>query len=406
MRLRTPLVWLLFVAVHAWLTYLGVSGVSGAFGDVDLYRRWMRLGLELGHWPVLDGPWVYPVGALLPMLLPAVVGATPDAPYALAWSGLVVLLDAVAVAFLLRRPSGRTAATWWLGFLLLLGPVAVGRLDGLVAPLTVVALLVALTHPRTSAALLTAGTWIKVAPAAAGLPLLLAARRPWRDVVLPGLAVSAAVVGTVVALGGGDQVASFVLQQEARGLQLEAVAATPWLVAGLVSSEIRRTFHRQLVTFEIHGPGTQGTADALGVVLLLTVLAAAALLWWCRRRDGARFWSDDVLRGDFVVRGAFLLSLVLIVANKVGSPQYIAWLAPPVAVALALGRPWWRRTAVALLVVAAATQWVFPWWYADVIHGLAFTTLVLAARNVALVALLVVAVAHLVRPPEPAGSTA
>jgi len=398
---RTPLVWLLFVLVHLWLTYLGTGPLATAFGDVDLYRRWVHLGLVTGVWPVLDGPWVYPAGALLAMLVPAVAGVTAVAPYALAWCGLVTGLDAVAVAFLLRRRAGHLAASWWLALLLLLGPVAIGRLDGLVAPLTVVALLVALSHPRAATVLLTAGAWVKVAPGAAVVPLLLASRRPWREVVLPGLAVCAVVVGTVVALGGADQVASFVVEQETRGLQLEAVAATPWLVAGLWTSTVRRVFDRELVTYEVHGPGTQATADALGAVLLLAVLATAALLWWCRRRDGRRFWSDDVLRGDFVVRGTFVLSLVLIVANKVGSPQFLAWLAPPVAVALALGRPWWRRTALALLAVAAATQWVYPWWYGDVVAGLPVATGVLAARNVALVVLLVVAVRHLLRPPGP-----
>jgi hypothetical protein len=393
-------VWLAFVLAHLWLTYLGTTLLARAsFGDVDLYRRWVATGLTTGTWPVLDGPWVYPAAALLPMLAAGVAGVTPDAPYALAWCGLVTALDAAAVALLLRRRNGHVAAVWWLAFLVLLGPVAIGRLDAVAAPVTLVALLVALTHPRTSTALLTLGAWVKVAPGAAVLPLLLATRRPWRRVVLPGAAVCALVVGTVALLGGGDEVASFVLEQDARGLQLEAVAATPWLVAGLFTTRVEHVFNRGLVTWEIDGPGTQATADALGAVLVAGVLAVTALLWWCRRRDGARFWSDDVLRGDFVLRGAFVLALTLIVANKVGSPQFQSWLAPPVAVALALGRPWWRRTAVTLLGVAAATQWVYPWWYGDVVSGWPLATLVLAARNVTLVVLLVVAVAHLLRPP-------
>jgi hypothetical protein len=402
-RARSALVWVAFALVHAWLTYLGTVLLARAsFGDVDLYRRWVEHGVATGTWPVLDDPWVYPAAALLPMLLAGVSGVAADAPYALAWCVLVTALDAAAVALLLRRPRGRVAAAWWLGFLALLGPVAIGRLDAVVAPVTVVALLLALTHPRTSTALLTVGAWVKIAPGAAVLPLLLATRRPWRRVVLPGAAVCALVVGTVAALGGGARIASFVLEQDARGLQLEAVAATPWLVAGLFTNRVEHVFNRELVTWEIHGPGTQPTADALGAGLVVAVLAVTALLWWCRRRDGARFWSDDVLRGDFVLRGAFVLALTLIVTNKVGSPQFMSWLAPSVAVALALGRPWWGRTALTLLGVAAATQWVYPWWYGDVVSGWPFATLVLAARNVTVVVLLVVAVVHLVRPPGPA----
>lgn len=375
--------------------------LNESFGDVDLYRRWMDAGLTSGWWPVLDEAWVYPAGALVPLLAPTLVaGTAPGGAYLLAWCVLVAALDAVAVAALLRRPGGHVAAGWWLAFLVLLGPASIGRLDAVVAPLSVLALLAALSTPRVSAALVTAGAWVKVSPGAAIVPLLLAARRPWRDVVAPAAAVCVVVVGTVVALGGGRNVASFVLEQGSRGLQIESVGATPWLVAGLWSPQVQRYLNTELVTYEVGGPGTQGMADALGAALLLGVLLAAAVLWWCRRRDGETFWSDDALRGDFVVRGAFLMALVLIVANKVGSPQFMTWLAPPVAVALALRRPWWGRTALAVAGVALATQVVYPWWYLDVLQGRPLATLLLAARNVALVVLLVVTVVHLLRPPH------
>ncbi len=403
-RAATAAVWVGFVLVHVWLTRLGTVVLRrDSFGDVDLYRRWVDAGLTSGWWPVQDEPWVYPPGALVPLLAPTTVaGSSSGDAYGLAWCGLVTLLNAVAVAALLRRPAGHVAAGWWLAFLALLGPVAIGRLDSVVAPVSVLALLAALSAPRASAALVTAGAWVKVSPGAAIVPLLLASRRPWRDVVAPAAAVCVLVVGTAVALGGGRNVASFVLEQGSRGLQIEAVGATPWLVAGLWSSSVQRYLNSELVTYEIAGPGTQTMADVLGAGLVVGVLLATAVLWWCRRRDGATFWTDDAVRGDFVVRGAFLMALVLIVANKVGSPQFITWLAPPVAVGLALGLPWWRRTAAALAGVALATQVVYPWWYDEVLRGGAGTTLLLAARNVAVVVLLVVTVVHLLRPPSAA----
>ncbi|QCB92434.1 glycosyltransferase 87 family protein [Cellulomonas shaoxiangyii] len=394
--------WVAFVAAHVWLTRLGsLVLVHQSFGDVDLYRRWMETGLTTGRWPALDEAWVYPAGALVPLLAPTLVaGTAAGGAYLLGWCVLVTALDAVAVAALLRRPGGAVAAGWWLGFLVLLGPVAIGRLDSVVAPMSVLALLAALSAPRLSAALVTAGAWVKVSPGAAIVPLLLASRRPWRDVVVPAAAVCVVVVGIVLALGGGRHVVSFVLEQGSRGLQIESVGATPWLVAGLWTTSVRRYLNADLVTYEITGPGTQTMADVLGAVLVVGVLLATAVLWWCRRRDGATFWSDDAVRGDFVVRGAFLMALVLIVGNKVGSPQFMTWLAPPVAVALALRRPWWGRTAVTVAAVALATQVVYPWWYLDVLEGVPGTTLLLAARNVGLVVLLVVSVVHLVRPPS------
>ena len=161
--------WVLFLGVHLWLAYLGTGPEASSFQDVELYRQWVDAGLTRGEWPVLDGPWVYPVGAL-PVMLAPVVGAT--AGYALSWCLVVTALDALAVALLLRARAGRVGATWWLLFVAALGPVAMGRIDAMVAPMSVVALLLALRRPAAATALLTFAAWVKVAPGAAVLALL------------------------------------------------------------------------------------------------------------------------------------------------------------------------------------------------------------------------------------------
>ena len=83
------------------------------------------------------------------------------------------------------------------------------------------------------------------------------------------------------------------------------------------------------------------------------------------------------------------MTLTMIVFDKVGSPQYMTWLAAPVAAAVGLGLPGWRRTARWVLVVAGVTQAVFPWLYPAITRGDAVGAAVLAARNVLLVVLLV-----------------
>ena len=143
--------WATFVAVHAWLAFVGVVLLPArAFYDVNLYRYWVATGLHGGAWPVLDGPWVYPVGALVPMLVPAAVSISSTTAYALAWCALVTALDAVAIGALRRR--GGIGAWWWLAFLTLLGPVSMGRVDAIIAPMVIVALLVAAQQPRPPAA--------------------------------------------------------------------------------------------------------------------------------------------------------------------------------------------------------------------------------------------------------------
>ena len=154
------------------------------------------------------------------------------------------------------------------------------------------------------------------------------------------------------------------------------------------------------MTWEIVGPGTQGAADVLGLLQPVALAAAVLLLWWRRERIGTALWSGGLARTEMLIRGAMLITLVLLVFNKVGSPQYMTWLAPPVAVALALRLPGWGLTAWVTLGVAAATQVVFPWFYTEVLHQGPGLTLILAARNVALVVLLVHTVVVLVRAPR------
>lgn len=382
--------WAAFLAVHAWLAFLGVVVMPNqAFWDLQLYRYWMWLGVHVGQWPGLEAAWVYPAGATIPMLVAGAGGLGYGSGYAIVWSLMITALDAAALAVLLRRRNGLAAAWWWSAFLLLLGPVAMGRLDAVVAPLVVVGLLWGLDRPAVASLLLTFGAWIKVAPGVLLAPLVLVVRRPWRDVVVPAAAFSALVVGTVVGLGGKDNVFSFLFEQGSRGLQIESVGASPWLLVGLFSTSITRWMNQEINTWEVAGPGTSQMAGLLGVLFDLALVAVAVLLWRRRRDLGDRLWTDAEERHELLVRGALVLTLAMLVFNKVLSPQYIGWLAGPVVVAVALGLPGWDRTRKTVLAVAGATQVIFPFLYGQITYGGAGTTVLLAARNVALVVLLV-----------------
>lgn len=413
--------WVAFALVHVGLTWLGVVvAPASSFADVDLYRWWVHLGLDHGYWPVLDEPWVYPAGALAPMILPGLATTWSTTAYAVGWCALVTALDAAATLALVTpvpaaARAARTAggdgrgaahgdlahgsapgptrvstagAWWWLGFLALLGPVAVGRLDAVVAPLMVVALVSAVRRPAVASALLALGAWIKIAPGALLLPVLAAARRPVRDVVLPAAAVCVVVVGAVAAGGGLANIASFLTTQTSRGLQVESVGATGWVLARLVrgTPDITVELNETLVTWEVHGPGTTAAAGVLDVLLVLAVAAVAGALWLARAEGRAR---------EALLPAALTVLLALVVTNKVGSPQFLAWLAAPIAVALSrpgeAGRRWSRRAGAVALVAAALTQVVFPWGYGHLLAGDPVVSVVLAARNVALVALLAIA---------------
>ncbi|MCG2797393.1 MAG: glycosyltransferase 87 family protein [Cellulomonas sp.] len=390
------IVWFGFALVHAWIALCGVVLMPDrVFWDLSLYRAWVWYGVNVGTWPVFTTAWVYPVGALVPMLLVGELAGYNDRTFGLGWAVLVTILNAIAMRALLRRRGGINGAVWFIVFLAALGPVAVGRLDAFVAPLCILGLLELEKRPRVATLLLTVGAWIKVAPGALLLPIVLAVKRPLKDVIAPAAALSAVIVAFVALLGGAGNVTSFLFAQGDRGLQLESVGASPWLLVGLVSSSVSRIYNSQIITYEVHGPGVPTLITVLDTVFGLALLVVVWLLW--RRRSTG---PNPLPAAELVVRGSLLVVLTMLVTNKVLSPQYITWLAAPVAVALALGLPHWRRTAVWMLGIALATQVVFPWVYGGIIGGQPLQTLVLVGRNAALVVVWLATARRLVKAPS------
>lgn len=428
---ETFALWCAFAATHAWLAFLALVARPESSYDLQLYRAWVAAGLGEGTWPVLDVPWVYPAGALLPMTAGAgVVGSAHG--YALSWLAMVAALHAVALAMLLRagrgastrplastQPLTRThgrppragaagmpdpaappgpaarvtaGAWWWVAATVALGPVAVARLDGVVAPLVVVALCTALTRPALASALLVFGGWVKVAPGVLLVALLAATRRPGR-VLGAAAATTVVVVGGALLLGAGDRVLGFLQAQDSRGLQVESVAATPFSLARWFDPSIRAELDVGLNTFEIAGVDTSALVSALDVLLPAVVALVTWLVWRARRRGHPPV--------AVLLHGALALSLTLVVVNKVGSPQFVSWLLPPVAVALATFglRPPWRGWAAGLLVVALLTQWVYPFAYGHFLVAAGPVVVGAAVRNALLVALLATGLAALTARP-------
>jgi hypothetical protein len=119
-----------FAVVHAmfFLALLPTMIAGQTQGDLPLYRLWAEQA-KLGYWPVLDMPWVYPAGALAPIMGAIAAGAYN---YQLGWFVLMIVANLLAVLALtgnLRRRSGYRAAWYWLAIVVLLAPVSMLRLE-------------------------------------------------------------------------------------------------------------------------------------------------------------------------------------------------------------------------------------------------------------------------------------
>lgn len=372
-------VWAAFVLVHLWLGLLNLYAPGLPFGDVTIvYKFWSDQALVAHFWVGINSVWVYPIVALVPMVASAAFG--PD-QYSSTWLTMVMLLDAVAFGFLTGwgRSRERVAvAWWWIGFLVLLGPIALGRIDSVSVPLALVGVILIASRPRAAAVVLTIATWIKVWPAAILLAAVVVLRDRWR-LVLSALLVSAAIVFVALVLGSGTNVFSFITQQTGRGLQPESPVATIFMWQALAGVPGAAVYYDQtILSYGVRGPGDAVAIALMSPLLAITILAIALL--------GLRAMRRGAAPGALFPPLALALTTAFIAVNKVGSPQYIAWLAVPIVLGLAThaaghGRSF-RTPAILGLVIAALTQVIYPYLYIWLIYLNPLMVSALTVRNI------------------------
>ena len=207
---RNPvLLWSSFILVHLWLGLVNLYGPGLPFGDVTIvYKFWSDQVFIANFWVGIQSPWVYPILAIFPMLAAATFGPTL---YASTWLSMILMVDALAFFALIghRRESRNAgAAWWWIGFLLLLGPIALGRIDAVTVPVGIVGVLFIATRPLLASAILTIAAWIKVWPVALVAAMIIAVKDRWK-VLAAAIGVSTVMVAGALAFGSGSNVFSF-----------------------------------------------------------------------------------------------------------------------------------------------------------------------------------------------------
>jgi hypothetical protein len=332
------------------------------FQDVGTYEVWSGLLAE-GSIPGGDA-WQYPPGAAFLFLIPRIGG-----DYGISFIVLMLALDLIGLVLTMRlgRREGRDLGVWtWLLVLPMLEVLPLLRFDLVPTVIAMAMLLVIHLRPRWFGALAGLGAAIKVWP----LFLLLG---EWdRRRLLRSAATALGVIALVFVVAqlcfGGEF--EFLDHQNGRGLQKEAVAATPWQLREVITG----TPVPELTRFGSHEIGSDladAVSQALTVAALLALLAAA--LWWLARdraiRAGATQLRDLALARDF----AFTVVLLFVVTSRVLSPQFMIWLVGMAAVVLSSRQT--RLLRPALVVVVAAI----------ISGGISSDATDLVIRNVALV---------------------
>lgn len=380
---------------------------GSVIGDVYIYNGWANV-MTGGSFPANDPQWQYPPAAALVMLAPKLIS---HVGLGYVNSFFIIALAADAVVFLLllgqadrisaetmRTPHLSGAWAWVLG-IFALGPIVLMRYDVIVTALAVGGMIatVGSASRRTPESaekrtwvlrgfLLGLGAVVKVWPAVllAGVP---GGRRGLRA-LLSAVGGALVVCGLLIAAMPGAL--SFLNHQSSRGIEVEAVFASPFMIASWFGYPIR-TVHED-GNFQLAGPGTSFVASS---AILLTVLGFGIVLWWRVRRFDASRWTPGLMYD-----AGFAVLLVMVVTSRVLSPQYMIWLVGLAALCLAENGPGRRGTLMALparLVMACTlvSQLEFPILFLQILHHGFLGTAVVAARNLVLLAATVLALRNL-----------
>lgn len=400
MKMRTTWSWIAFLAAHVLVAWLGWMLPSQPMGDVVLvYQPWSAAALGGETIVGITESWVYPQPALLPMLvtqflawpLTGLVGST--GAYLIGWAVLVTALDAVGFGVLVGRTgtAARRSAGWlWTAALVLLGPIAMYRIDAITVPLAVIGGCWLVQRPVMAAALLTLSAWIKIWPGALVAAAIVALRTRAR-VLVTVLAVSAAIIAALLLLGADQHLFGFLAEQTGRGLQVEAVAATPFMWLAVTGAAMVE-YSFGILTFQIVAPGAEIVAALLTPLMALAVIGLLVLAL-VRLRSGVVF-------PRLFPPLAMALVVVLIVTNKVGSPQFETWLIAPMILWVVFDRSRSGLPAGLVLVLCGVTFLLYPLTYDALLRAEPMPVLLLTIRNALLIVLLIVAVRAILRTPR------
>ena len=390
---RLPVLLAFSIIANVWLVFVGNSGDANPMGDLYFaYQPWANQVLQQNMLLGINVPWVYPYPALVPMLLANLIWPGHLADVWLA--GYAALMIATLAAFVLYKPTDAAAlkrryvaAYTWVALTIALGPVAISRIDSASVLLAMLGVLAIVTGSRAGAtAFFTFAGWLKIWPLAMFVAIASHAKN-WLKPLQVAAAISAGILFVGLVIGGNGALLSFVTGQGERGIQIESPAATPWLIAAALGAVDAGNFYNQrLMTFEAFGPGTAEVAFWLGPVQAGALLITIALAFLANRKAVTQEAQNNVIAWT-----AFTATLDLIFFNKVGSPQFMSWLAVPIVLGILLAVERWRLAIAMVFVMSLLTWLIYPTVYGGILGADLGPTLILVLRNLVELAALVYA---------------
>jgi hypothetical protein len=383
-------IWLLLIAAffaHIWLIFTGLRGVGTPMGDILFaYQPWVQYMIDSHKLLGINVDWVYPYPAMIPMWASALINPND---FQAGWLTIITIVDLILVAMIAnfgRRDQDtaiRFGAAWfWLFFLVALGPVSISRVDAFSVAIALFGVLALLGRKlNASTAWFTIGATMKIWPAAIVMSAL-ASSKYRKHVLIAAASTSAAVLVIGYLLGGNASLFSFLSNQTGRGIQIEAVIASFFLWAGELGLSNNGIYYDTvMMTFQVSGDGANLVSSLMTIAMVIAV-SITAWLAYSAAKSGVHYAAIMPL-------AVLTATLDLIVFNKVGSPQFVTWLAVPIILGLLYRAASWRLPMFAVVAIAALSNLVYPIFYDELLNGDVGALALLTIRNASYVALLV-----------------
>jgi uncharacterized membrane protein len=375
---------LLHVVVGAGMTLL-VLLAQPADGDPIVFMKIADQSAK-GLVAYRDFPIEYPPLGFVAIDLPRLLSGPSVLKYELlfaAFSVLFTLGTGAAVLWLARRrwssETPANAVLLFTGLALAGAPLVYWRFDIFAAFLTALSLVAyAYGRPTWSGLALGFGVVSKIYPGAL-VPVLALAQLferhvRWAALIVVGAAVASLAVMTETFLAAGNGAFSFLAYQQDRGVEIESVSGGIALLASVLG-QAKAAISFGFGSYQVSSPiiDSLGLPQlALNAVLVVSLLAA---LFVSFRRDAR---NGGTIRPATLLRYSLATLLVVILVNKVLSPQYLVWLLPFAALLPS-------RQSLLLLVIVVLTVLLYPLGFGALVSVQAPAVIALNARNLLLV---------------------
>ena len=359
-------------------------------GDVDLYNFWSQ-GLVKGIFPIDDSMWQYPPLAGIVFAIPQwIVGNSLTGFIAfMAIFDLLILITLLTTGLNRFKTNstttsfhGLSGAWFWVLWPIVMGPLTLTRFDVVptfFALLALIALSTKNVRPYLSGFLISIGALVKLWPM---LLLFIYPKAVLRK-------TSASFISTTILFllfmsTWSVGFANFLNNQSSRGLQVESIAASPFVLAKFLGKNVEYPF--QYGSLEVNAQ----FATQVALLLNLMTIIVFAIILLLNYQNKLNYLN--------LVDKALVIVMISISLSRVFSPQFWVWIGGLAALALINKETKLKKVIILLTISAFLTQLIYPGQYIQLLSGDFFATLLQLTRVTLFVWALILGTKLLLKP--------